>query len=292
MTSIAWPARRRARLGGMPEWTDRIDPQVHLAWSGRWPSGTVEPPRILLDHELVVVAAGRCVVDIAGESRELAPGGFVIVPPAVVHHTRALAGPCTRHCLHFDWDQRLAPPVGPLYGFVSGRLPASRPRPAPAWVPAAARGGVASPAALAAAQRLFVHWRSGEHATMRAHALELLLLLFARREPAPAVDRAAALARAVKARLDQGGMDDASVRGELRRLGHSYEHLCRCFTRTYGIPPLRYVLLARIERAKVLLQEPGATVAAVARAVGYRDARHFSHIFRSVAGVLPGRWRR
>jgi AraC family transcriptional regulator of arabinose operon/AraC family transcriptional regulator len=81
-----------------------------------------------------------------------------------------------------------------------------------------------------------------------------------------------------------------SLRTELRRLGHSYEHLCRAFTRTYGIPPLRYVLLARIERAKVLLQEPGAGVASVAHELGYGDAMHFARLFRAHTGRGPASW--
>ncbi|MCK6491655.1 MAG: helix-turn-helix domain-containing protein, partial [Planctomycetes bacterium] len=109
--------------------------------------------------------------------------------------------------------------------------------------------------------------------------------------PAPAGDRVLELALAVKARLDRGGHDELSLRSELRRLGHSYEHLCRCFTRSFGIPPLRYLQLARVERAKALLAEPGATVVAVAAALGCRDLKHFTRVFRACTGTTPGRWR-
>jgi AraC-like DNA-binding protein len=275
-------------MSRMEGWTDRINPQVHLAWSGTWTAGTVEPPRILRDHELVIVAKGRCQVVVGGIAHEVAAGGYVIVPPGVVHHTRVTVGGCTRHCLHFDWDWHEGAHDGPWYGFISGRLPTAPPRPAPAWVPCGTLAGAAPPSALGAFHRLLVQWRDGGHGAVRAHALELLLALFADPGP-PAADRGAALARLVKARLDRGGLDTVSLRTELRRLGHSYEHLCRAFTRTYGIPPLRYVLLARIERAKVLLREPGASVAGVAQALGYRDAKHFSRLFRAFTGGSPGR---
>ena len=256
----------------MATWTDRINPQVHTVWSGAWGAGIVEPPRLLIDHELVLVAKGRCVVDIAGRAHELAAGG------------------CTRHCLHFDWEWSPEPPAGPLFGFVSGRLPAEPPRRAPGWVPKSAYAGTAEPAALAAAQRLLVQWRSGGHGGIRAVALELLLALIAPATEASAPDRTTILARLVKTRLDRGDLDALSIRGELRALGHSYEHLCRAFTRTYGIPPLKYVLLARVERAKALLQEPDATVAGVARVLGYGDAGHFSRMFRAHTGRNPGSW--
>lgn len=279
-------------MSDMAAWIDRINPQVHLAWSGAWSAGTVEPPRLLVDHELVLVAKGRCLVVIGGIAHEIVAGGFVVVPPGTVHHTRALAGGCTRHCLHFDWEWIDGPCAGPWYGFVSGRLPDAPLRRTPAWVPDGTLSGSAPPAALSAYQRLLVQWRSGEHGALRAQALDLLLLLFARPGQPPPPDRSAVLARLVKARLDRGGLDTVSLRVELRRLGHSYEHLCRAFTRTYGIPPLRYVLLARIERAKVLLQEPGASVAGVGHALGYRDAKHFSRLFRTITGCHPGHWPR
>jgi AraC-like DNA-binding protein len=271
-------------MPGMDDWTARINPQVHLAWSGAWSSDTVEPPRILVDHELVIVAKGRCLVVIDGQAHELGAGGFIIVPPGRVHHSRALAGGCTRHCLHFDWEWRDGAYAGPWYGFVSGRLPEVPPRATPAWVPVAMLAGTAPAAALGASQRLLVQWRNGEHGGVRALALELLLALYVRPGQPPPADRSAVLARLVKARLDRGGLEALALRAELRRLGHSYEHLCRAFTRTYGIPPLRYVLLARIERAKVLLQEPGASVAGVAQSLGYRDAKHFARLFRSFTG--------
>lgn len=274
----------------MAHWTDRINPQVHMVWSGAWIAQVVEPPRLLIDHELVLVAKGRCVVDIAGRAYELGTGGFIIVPPATIHHTRVLTGGCTRHCLHFDWEWTVHPPAGPLFSFVSGRIPSESSRPAPSWVPSSVISGTARPTALTAGQRLSVHWRSGEHSGIRALALELLLALLVAPVPAVPPDRTTALARLVKDRLDRGNLDEVSIRKELRYLGQSYEHLCRAFTRTYGIPPLKYVLLGRVERAKVLLQEPGASVAGVAKALGYLDSGHFSRVFRSLTGCNPGKW--
>ena len=56
------------------EWTEHINPYVHIVWSGAWSAGTVEPPRVLVDHELVLVTKGRCVIDIGGKSYELNAG--------------------------------------------------------------------------------------------------------------------------------------------------------------------------------------------------------------------------
>ncbi len=274
----------------MATWTDRINPQIHTMWSGRWANGMIEPPRVLIDHELVLVARGRCLVDIAGTGRVLSANEFIIIPPGAVHHSRVLAGPCVRHCLHFDWTWSDRPPPVQLYGFVSGRQPAEPTRPAPAWVPAGVLGGDAHAGAIAVAQRLQNYFAGDEETLARSTALELLLTLFPSRPAAKTPDRTAALARQVKARLNRGDLDALSIRTALRELGHSYEHLCRAFTATYGIPPLKYLVLARIERAKQLLGEPGARVADVARSLGYHDPGYFARIFRSVTGCSPGRW--
>ena len=59
----------------------------------------------------------------------------------------------------------------------------------------------------------------------------------------------------------------------------------------YGVAPLRYLQLVKIERAKTLLGEGSSTVHTVAQVLGYRDVGNFTHIFRELAGETPGRWR-
>ena len=271
-------------------WTERINPQVHTMWSGSWSNGMVEPPRILVDHELVLVARGCCQVVIAGVEHVLSARDFVIVPPGTVHHSRVLSGPCVRHCLHFDWAWSSEPAPSQLYGFISGRQPGERPRPAPAWVPSGILSGSAPPNAVGIAQRLQSYHGADNETLVRSTAFELLLTLFCEPAPAKTANRTTTLARQVKARLNHGDLDALSIRAALRELGHSYEYLCRTFTATYGIPPLKYVVLARIERAKALLSAPGASVAGVARSLGYDDPGYFARVFRSVTGCSPGRW--
>jgi AraC family transcriptional regulator len=78
----------------------------------------------------------------------------------------------------------------------------------------------------------------------------------------------------------------------LADLDRSYEHCCRVFTATYGVPPLRYLTTARIEQAKHLLRQPNAEVAAVAHSIGYSDAAYFARVFRQQVGVNPRQFRR
>jgi AraC-like DNA-binding protein len=65
------------------------------------------------------------------------------------------------------------------------------------------------------------------------------------------------------------------------------------FAGLVGQPPLAYLTDWRLTLAADLLrEEPGLTIAAVARAVGYQDAFAFSVAFKRVKGVSPSRWGR
>jgi len=63
--------------------------------------------------------------------------------------------------------------------------------------------------------------------------------------------------------------------------------LARRFTELTGESPLAYLTDVRMTVAADLLAEPGATVAAVARRVGYADAFSFSAAFKRERGTSP-----
>jgi AraC family transcriptional regulator len=75
-------------------------------------------------------------------------------------------------------------------------------------------------------------------------------------------------------------------------VGLSAPYFCRAFRRSFGLPPLRYQLSQRVERAKTLLAKRAASVTDVGLAVGYNDASAFSTAFRRVAGLTPSAYRR
>jgi AraC-like DNA-binding protein len=64
------------------------------------------------------------------------------------------------------------------------------------------------------------------------------------------------------------------------------------FSALVGEPPLGYLTTWRMTLAADLLRDAEATVAAVAREVGYTDAFAFSAAFKRVRGVSPSVWRR
>ena len=72
----------------------------------------------------------------------------------------------------------------------------------------------------------------------------------------------------------------------------SKSHFSRSFKRSVGLPPMEYVVVRRVERAKVLIQSTREPLAEVALACGFADQAHLNRRFRDIVGISPGRWRR
>jgi len=66
----------------------------------------------------------------------------------------------------------------------------------------------------------------------------------------------------------------------------------RRFKAATGYSPLSYTQAVRIEEAKHLLETGDVAVEAVGRAVGYEDSTSFRRLFRRLAGMSPGDYRR
>ena len=64
------------------------------------------------------------------------------------------------------------------------------------------------------------------------------------------------------------------------------------FTAALGTSPMRYVLQRRIARAETLLGDPEVPIETVAAACGFNSVAYFGRMFRRLAGIPPGRYRR
>jgi len=68
-------------------------------------------------------------------------------------------------------------------------------------------------------------------------------------------------------------------------------HFCRAFKQTAGLPPHRWIVALRIERAKELLADPGFSVTEAGLAVGFAGSTQFARSFRAVVGMSPSQFR-
>jgi AraC family transcriptional regulator len=69
-------------------------------------------------------------------------------------------------------------------------------------------------------------------------------------------------------------------------------HFCKVFKQSFGIPPHRYQINRRIERAKQLLAAPGISVTDIGLAMGFSSSSAFATAFRKATGLTPLAYRR
>lgn len=92
--------------------------------------------------------------------------------------------------------------------------------------------------------------------------------------------------------IDTHITEDLKLSDVARALGYSPEHVCRRFGRTYGITPHSYILQSRLRMAMVMLSTSDRSVAQIAEALRFSDARHFSAQFLAHVGMRPSAYRR
>ena len=87
-------------------------------------------------------------------------------------------------------------------------------------------------------------------------------------------------------------MDSAShEQWPVRRLasvsGISTAHFARSFKDAFGLPPHRYLLTRRIERAKALLRDTDLSITDIAFQTGWDSLGTFGRTFRDITGESP-----
>jgi transcriptional regulator GlxA family with amidase domain len=71
----------------------------------------------------------------------------------------------------------------------------------------------------------------------------------------------------------------------------STAHFAREFKKAFGMPPHRYLLTRRIERAIALLRDTDLPITEVAFRTGWSSLGTFGRIFRDITGGSPGELR-
>jgi transcriptional regulator GlxA family with amidase domain len=91
-----------------------------------------------------------------------------------------------------------------------------------------------------------------------------------------------------KDRMDAACSDDWPV-WRLASVSHVSEaHFARSFKEAFGIPPHRYLLSRRIEKAVTLLRDTDLPVTEIAFRTGWKSLGTFGRIFRDITEEKPG----
>lgn len=94
-----------------------------------------------------------------------------------------------------------------------------------------------------------------------------------------------------KDRIDAASHEEWPV-GRLARVsGVSEAHFARSFKEAFGIPPHRYLLARRMEKARALLRDTELPVTEIAFRTGWKSLGTFGRTFRDVTGESPGEMR-
>ncbi len=94
-----------------------------------------------------------------------------------------------------------------------------------------------------------------------------------------------------KDRMDAASHEDWPVQRLAEVSGVSEAHFARSFKQAFGLPPHRYLLTRRIERATALLRDTDQPITDIAFQTGWASLGSFGRTFRDITGEHPGAFR-
>ena len=94
-----------------------------------------------------------------------------------------------------------------------------------------------------------------------------------------------------KDRMDAASHEEWPVRRLARVSGVSEAHFARSFKDAFGVPPHRYLLTRRLERAAALLRDTDLSITEIAFETGWKSLGTFGRTFRDVTGESPSELR-
>lgn len=124
-------------------------------------------------------------------------------------------------------------------------------------------------------------WRDWSFAVLQRLSQELTARAVKERNP---------MAEIVKY-IEQNYPSDLSLQEVAGKFYVSREYISRKFKQEYGINFSDYIGSVRIEKAKLLLQNPNLKLSQISEMVGFHDVKYFSKVFKKQAGLSPKDYR-
>ena len=94
-----------------------------------------------------------------------------------------------------------------------------------------------------------------------------------------------------KDRMDAAPHEEWPVQRLAQVSAVSEAHFARSFKAAFGLPPHRYLLTRRIERAVALLRDTDQSITDIAFQTGWKSLGTFGRIFNDITGDSPGNLR-
>ena len=94
-----------------------------------------------------------------------------------------------------------------------------------------------------------------------------------------------------KDRMDSAPCEEWPIHRLAQVSAVSPAHFAHSFKDAFGLPPHRYLLTRRIERAVALLRDTDLSITEIAFQTGWKSLGTFGRIFRDITGENPGNLR-
>ena len=114
-----------------------------------------------------------------------------------------------------------------------------------------------------------------------------------RNKPVRAGQDPALLRRLLRAkdRMDAASDEEWSIPRLAKVSGVSEAHFARSFKDAFGVPPHRYLLTRRIEKATAMLRDTDMSITDIAFQTGWSSLGTFGRTFRDITGKAPASFR-
>ncbi|WP_246175206.1 helix-turn-helix domain-containing protein [Paracoccus limosus] len=113
-----------------------------------------------------------------------------------------------------------------------------------------------------------------------------------RDRPVPSSGLSPAQCRIIREHIDANLAERLDLAGMAAQLGMTPCLFARRFRISFGLPAYAWVTARRLERARRLLGETGASIKAIAVDCGFADQAHLTRLFARETGVTPAAYRR
>lgn len=284
---------------------NRLSPYIRRAVDFRAPAGWHLKERALFDYELLYIMDGELLIIIEGVPYEGKPGDLFLLKPRQKHTMRSIGSkPVRQPHIHFDPYYR---PDSPALT-VSFKLIEEMSEPELQWIreDAAHDPLFALPNYLPLSNplpfetmllRIVQEVQEGTpYAEMKAKGLFIQLWSDLLREYRAGLHSSEVASRqqeleTVKSYLESHYGEEVSLETLARLASLSKYYLISLFKKAFGMTPMKYQQLYRIQRAKDMIRFSSDPLKQIAARCGYRDIHSFSRTFRKVEGVPPSYYR-
>ena len=225
--------------------------------------------------EMLYVCAGRSDVHVDGRTQRAGPGDLVIFQPGQTHREEVHRGPFHIVVLRF--------PANATHGVA---VPGASELPTVLHLPWGQRFRAIAEA-IAAEANSIDEWSPAMAEALLTEFTILLRRALAAPQPGRG-GRPVWFDDALATLAASTSEERAPSLTQIARAQHGSPSTFRArFKAQQGVPPRRYALLSRLDRARDLLRETSLPITAVAHSLGFSSSQHLARQCRQILGLSP-----